>query len=80
MGPRVGTRGLGDDPAGLYAGSSLREGLNVRRITGGLIGAIIAFIAGIGLAVATVVGVVQTQRSAGEEPITTTNVSYGSNN
>ncbi|MBD8608274.1 MULTISPECIES: hypothetical protein [Aeromicrobium] len=44
-------------------------------ITGGLI----AFIAGLGLAGATVVGVVQTQQSAGEKPVSTTSVSYGSN-
>jgi hypothetical protein len=53
----------------------LERGLTVGTITGG----IIAFIAGLGLAGATVVGVVQTQQSAGEKPITTSNVSYGSN-
>lgn len=47
---------------------------------GTLTGGIIAFIAGLGLAGATVVGVVQSQQSAGDKPITTTNVSYGSNN
>ena len=47
---------------------------------GTLTGGIIAFIAGLGLAGATVVGVVQTQEKAGEKPITSTNVSYGSNN
>lgn len=45
-------------------------------ITGGLI----AFFAGLGLATATVVGVVQTQENAGTKPINTTTVSYGSNN
>ena len=47
---------------------------------GTLTGGIVAFIAGLGLAGATVVGVVQTQQSAGDSPITSTNVSYGSNN
>lgn len=47
---------------------------------GTLTGGIIAFIAGLGLAGATVVGVVQTQQSAGEKPISSTSVSYGSNN
>lgn len=47
---------------------------------GTLAGTIIAFVAGLGLAGATVVGVVQSQQSAGEEPISTSNVSYGSNN
>ncbi|VXB99577.1 DUF2613 domain-containing protein [Aeromicrobium sp. 9AM] len=47
---------------------------------GTLTGGIIAFIAGLGLAGATVVGVVQTQQSANEKPISSTNVSYGSNN
>lgn len=46
---------------------------------GTLTGGIIAFIAGLGLAGATVVGVVQTQQDAGEKPISSTNVSYGSN-
>jgi hypothetical protein len=53
-----------------------REDNNVGTLTGG----IVAFIAGLGLAGATVVGVVQTQQSAGEQPISSTNVSYGSNN
>ena len=47
---------------------------------GTLTGGIVAFIAGLGLAGATVVGVVQSQESAGEKPISSTNVSYGSNN
>jgi hypothetical protein len=47
----------------------------VGTITGGLI----AFIAGLGLAGATVVGVVHSQQSAGESPVSTTSVSYGSN-
>ena len=47
---------------------------------GTLTGGIIAFIAGLGLAGATVVGVVQTQQHAGEKPVSSTNVSYGSNN
>lgn len=47
---------------------------------GTLTGGIIAFIAGLGLAGATVVGVVQSQQSAGEKPIDSTSaVSYGSN-
>jgi hypothetical protein len=41
---------------------------------------IIAFIAGLGLAGATVVGVVHSQQSSGSKPITTSAVSYGSNN
>lgn len=45
-------------------------------ITGGLI----AFFAGLGLAGATVIGVVQSQENAGTKPISTSNVSYGSNN
>ncbi|NRQ50932.1 hypothetical protein [Aeromicrobium stalagmiti] len=47
---------------------------------GTITGGIVAFIAGLGLAGATVVGVVQSQQSAGEDPISTSNVSYGSNN
>jgi hypothetical protein len=47
---------------------------------GTLTGGIIAFIAGLGLAGATVVGVVQSQQNAGDKPISTSNVSYGSNN
>lgn len=46
---------------------------------GTITGGIIAFVAGIGLAAATVIGVVQTQQSAGEKSVSTTNVSYGSN-
>ena len=45
-------------------------------ITGGLI----AFVAGLGLAGATVFGVVQSQENAGTKPINTSSVSYGSNN
>jgi hypothetical protein len=45
---------------------------------GSLTGGIIAFIAGLGLAAATVVGIVQSQQSAGDQPIT--NVNYGTNN
>jgi hypothetical protein len=40
---------------------------------------IIAFVAGLGLALATVFGVVQSQQSAGDKEISTSNVSYGSN-
>lgn len=47
---------------------------------GTITGGIVAFIAGLGLAGATVVGVVHSQQSAGEKPISTTTVSYGSNN
>ncbi|MEJ7633450.1 hypothetical protein [Aeromicrobium sp.] len=47
---------------------------------GTITGGIVAFIAGLGLAGATVVGVVQSQQSAGEEPVSSTTVSYGSNN
>jgi len=47
---------------------------------GTITGGIVAFIAGLGLAGATVVGVVQSQQNAGEKQITTSNVSYGSNN
>jgi hypothetical protein len=47
---------------------------------GTLTAGIVAFIAGLGLAGATVVGVVHTQEKAGEKPVTSTNVSYGSNN
>ncbi len=47
---------------------------------GTITGGIVAFIAGLGLAGATVVGVVQSQQNAGEKPIdSTSNVSYGSN-
>lgn len=46
---------------------------------GTIIGGVIAFVAGIGLASATVIGVVQSQQSAGEKPVSTTSVSYGSN-
>ncbi len=44
---------------------------------GTLTGGLIAFLAGIGLATATVVGVVQSQQNAGEKQINTSNVSYG---
>ncbi len=47
---------------------------------GTIIGAIIAFTAGVGLAAATVVGVVHAQESAGSKPITASTVSYGANN
>lgn len=47
---------------------------------GTITGGIIAFIAGLGLAAATVVGVVQSQQNAGDKPITTSSVAYGSNN
>jgi hypothetical protein len=47
---------------------------------GTITGGIVAFIAGLGLAGATVVGVVQSQQSAAEQPISSTSVSYGSNN
>lgn len=47
---------------------------------GTITGGIVAFIAGLGLAGATVVGVVQSQQHAGDKPITTSTVSYGSNN
>lgn len=46
---------------------------------GTITGGIIAFVAGLGLAGATVVGVVQSQQSAGEAPVSTTTVSYGAN-
>ncbi|MFI5426128.1 hypothetical protein [Aeromicrobium sp. UC242_57] len=47
---------------------------------GTITGGIVAFIAGLALAGATVVGVVQSQQNAGTSPIKTSNVSYGSNN
>jgi gas vesicle protein len=46
---------------------------------GTLVGGIVAFVAGLGLAAATVVGVVQSQESAGDNPVSTSDVSYGSN-
>lgn len=58
-----------------YAGQVFEGGLNVGTIAGG----IVAFIAGLGLAGATVVGVVQSQQHAGDKPISTSAVSYGSN-
>jgi hypothetical protein len=47
---------------------------------GTITGGIVAFIAGLGLAGATVVGVVHSQQHAGSKPITTSSVSYGNNN
>ncbi|MEO6472494.1 MAG: hypothetical protein ABIR57_11130 [Aeromicrobium sp.] len=44
-------------------------------ITGGLI----AFFVGLGLAGATVVGIVQSQNNANTKTVDTTSVSYGSN-
>lgn len=46
---------------------------------GTITSAVIAFMAGLGLAGATVVGVVHSQQSSGSKPITTSAVSYGSN-
>lgn len=46
---------------------------------GTLIGGAVAFLAGIGLATATVVGVVQSQTSGSDDPVSTSNVSYGNN-
>jgi hypothetical protein len=46
---------------------------------GTIITGIIASVAGLGLAAATVVGVVQSQQSAGEKPVEVSSVSYGSN-
>lgn len=46
---------------------------------GTIVTSVIAFVAGLGLAGATVVGVVQSQQSAGEKPVDTSAVSYGSN-
>lgn len=53
----------------------LREGKIVGTITAG----VIAFIAGLGLAGATVVGVVHSQQSAGDKPVEASSVSYGTN-
>lgn len=47
---------------------------------GTISGGLIAFFAGLGLAGATVIGVVQAQDNAGTQPVNTSNVSYGSNN
>jgi hypothetical protein len=47
---------------------------------GTIIGTVVAFVAGLGLATATVVGVVQSQQSAGEKPVDISAVGYGSNN
>ena len=44
---------------------------------GTLIGGVVAFIAGLGLAAATVVGVVQSQEHSGDNQVT--NVNYGTN-
>jgi len=46
---------------------------------GSFTGGIVAFIAGLGLAGASVFGVVQSQQSAGDKPVSANNVSYGSN-
>lgn len=46
---------------------------------GTITGSIVAFVAGLGLAAATVIGVVQSQQSAGEKPIDASSVSYGTN-
>jgi hypothetical protein len=51
-----------------------------RQIVGTITAGVIAFIAGLGLAGASVVGIVQSQQSSGEKPIETSSVSYGSNN
>jgi hypothetical protein len=45
---------------------------------GTLIAGVVAFLAGLGLAAATVVGVVQSQENAGDDPVT--NVNYGTSN
>lgn len=47
---------------------------------GRIVGGIVALIAGLVLAGATAFGVVQSQQSAGDSPIKTATVSYGSNN
>jgi hypothetical protein len=47
---------------------------------GTITGSIVALVAGLGLAAATVVGVVQSQQNAGEKPIDASSVSYGTNN
>lgn len=44
---------------------------------GTLIGGVVAFIAGLGLAAATVIGVVQSQENSGDDPVT--KVNYGTN-
>jgi hypothetical protein len=41
------------------------------------VGGVVAFFVGCGLAAATAVGVVQSQQSAGTEPVQTSTVSYG---
>lgn len=47
---------------------------------GTLIGGIGALVAGLVLATATVVGVVQSQENAGEKPIDASSITYGTNN
>ncbi|MEH3034507.1 MAG: hypothetical protein PGN07_10850 [Aeromicrobium erythreum] len=42
-----------------------------------VIGGGVALLLGFGLAAATAIGVVQSQQSAGNEPVSTSNVSYG---
>ncbi|MCO7238901.1 MULTISPECIES: hypothetical protein [Aeromicrobium] len=42
-----------------------------------IVGGVVAFFVGCGLAAATAVGVVQSQQSAGTEPVQTSTVSYG---
>ncbi|MCX6408068.1 MAG: hypothetical protein NTV28_14215 [Propionibacteriales bacterium] len=42
-----------------------------------IVGGVVAFFVGCGLAAATAVGVVQSQESAGTEPVQTSTVSYG---
>lgn len=44
-----------------------------------IVGGVAAFFVGCGLAAATAVGVVQSQQSAGTEPVETSTVSYGNN-
>ncbi len=47
---------------------------------GTIAGGAIAFFIGLGLAGATAFGVVQSQQNAGNSPVSSSNVSYGSNN
>ncbi len=47
---------------------------------GTIAGGLIAFFAGLGLAGATVIGVVQSQDHANTKTVDTSSVSYGSNN
>jgi hypothetical protein len=58
-----------------YAEHVFEGGLNV----GTIIGGIVAFTAGIGMAAATVVGVVHSQQHAATKPISGHSVSYGTN-